>query len=559
MRFSLLAVAILVGPSAAAVVEFSPLTPVSAPSAMLAAGASIAPLALTASPSNLPSLSAALVPAALTAAPAAVLNAAPAPAAALAFAPAALSGGAVPFRAAARRAFAAPGGESKISAARLQLDAPSFDGSLALAYEPEENAAPAAPSKPSSIRTDERSATGNLSAFGGVDHEGHLTRAALRTLAELPDRASLGLKFSPTPDSFRALAGSDGVLLARTRAAGRWFLVKAGADGFAAAPADSDFVVIGRAGLGRPDTRDLRATEGRAARYAIASRKGLFEWSADMPAGTGAALEGSFWARALARAAGRFYPRLLSARGVAFDRRAWERTTQDWIDAGRAPVGSHQMASKVIPGWMRAELPVTAAKLGMALTAEKIAGVLARSAVWVYSWNSSWSYEVEGLPDGHYDSRFGIRVMLRKNWRRLKDAQTHFRVLYAHEYTHWLQNEGVVTRRYGVEIPAVAVEQLRAMELVGWDGMKAGKIGFIAQGNLDSFEKGRVWARGDMADATALMYRGVLGGAAYEVGVRTGRPAAAWEFLNLVIAEKDALSPRAAFEKVSGSTPGAAR
>ena len=247
------------------------------------------------------------------------------------------------------------------------------------------------------------------------------------------------------------------------------------------------------------------------------------------------------------------------ARGVAFERRPWARASQEWIDSGRAPVAAPQMARTVIPGWMRAELPVTAMKLGLALSGEKIAEVLARSTVWVYSWHSSWSYEVEGLPDGHYHSKFGIRVMLRRNWRRLKDAQTHFRVLYAHEYTHWLQEEGLVTRRYGIEIPAVAVEQLRAMELVGWEGMKAGKVSFIAEGNLSSFEKGRAWARGDMADATALMYRGVLGGAAYEVGARLGRPEAAWEFLNLVISEKEPLTPREAFEKVSGSKPGAAR
>jgi hypothetical protein len=221
--------------------------------------------------------------------------------------------------------------------------------------------------------------------------------------------------------------------------------------------------------------------------------------------------------------------------------------------AGRAPAAEREMADTIIPAWMREELPVAAAKLGLALTPERTADVLARSKVWVYAWHSRWTYEVgDGLPDGHYDPKFGIRVMLKTDWRKLKDPETHFRVLFAHEYTHWLQEEGLVTRRYGIEIPAVAVEQLRAMELVGWEGMKAGRVGFIAEGNRGAFESGRQWARGDMSDATALMYRGVLGGVAYEVGRIAGRPEAAWEFLNLVVAEKGGLKPAEAFERVTG-------
>ncbi|MFI5346288.1 MAG: hypothetical protein ACHQ51_07935, partial [Elusimicrobiota bacterium] len=228
--------------------------------------------------------------------------------------------------------------------------------------------------------------------------------------------------------------------------------------------------------------------------------------------------------------------------------------------AGRLPAAEREMSEKLVPHWMRAELPVASAKLGQSLTADEREAVLARSKVWPYAWHSRWSYEVSDLPDGHFDRKFGIRVMLKTDWRRLKDPETHFRVLFAHEYTHWLQEEGLVTRRFGVEAPAVAVEQLRAMELVGWEGMKDGKVGFIGEGNRTSFEKGRVWARGDMADETALMYRGVLGGAAYEVGVFAGRPEAAWEFLNLVIAEKGGLKPREALARVlSGATRAAAR
>jgi hypothetical protein len=220
-----------------------------------------------------------------------------------------------------------------------------------------------------------------------------------------------------------------------------------------------------------------------------------------------------------------------------------------------APLSSsaQEMESTLIPAWMKEELPIAAAKLGRPLPAEYAADVLARSNVWAYKWHSRWTYEIAGgLPDGHYDPKFGIRVMLKTDWRKLKDPQTHFRVLYAHEYTHWLQEEGLVTRRYGGETPAVAVEQLRGMELVGWEGLKEGRVGFIAEGNLQSFESGRKWARGDMMDESQLYFRGVLGGAAYEVGLIAGRPEAAWEFLNLVIAEKGGLAPREAFERVTG-------
>jgi hypothetical protein len=221
--------------------------------------------------------------------------------------------------------------------------------------------------------------------------------------------------------------------------------------------------------------------------------------------------------------------------------------------ASPARVEASEMASTRIPAWIREELPIAAAKLGRALPPDYEADVLARSKVWVYKWHSRFTYEISGgLPDGHFDPKFGIRVMLKMDWRKLKDPETHFRVLFAHEYTHWLQNEGLVTYRYGGEIPAVAVEQLRAHELVGLEGMKAGRVGFIAEGNVQNFESGRAWARGDMKDESQLYFRGVLGGAAYEVGRIAGRPEAAWEFLNLVIAEKGGLQPREAFERVTG-------
>jgi hypothetical protein len=381
-------------------------------------------------------------------------------------------------------------------------------------------------------------------------------RASLASLAAGPDGEILPLDFAPTAKSLEALSASDGALLFRGRSDGRWRLTSAGAAGFAAPDEDFDAAFLGRSGNDPyPSVADLRASEGRAARFAVAARGGAAEWSSDMPDGAPVALEATAWGRAAARAARALglYPRLLAAQGVAVAYRPWSRTSAEWIAEGRAPAGERQLASTLIPAWIREELPVAAAKLGRGLTPEEEAGVLARSKVWVYGWHSRWTYEVPGgLPDGHFDPKFGIRVMLKTDWRRLKDPRTHFRVLFAHEYTHWLQDEGLVTRRYGGEIPAVAVEQLRAAELVGPEGMAEGRVGFIAEGNLRSFEWGRDWARGDMKDESLLYHRGVLGGAAYEVGRIAGRPEAAWEFLNLVIAEKGGLSPRAAFARVTG-------
>lgn len=219
----------------------------------------------------------------------------------------------------------------------------------------------------------------------------------------------------------------------------------------------------------------------------------------------------------------------------------------------RALTDGQRMATVDIPGWARTELPITSRLLGRPLTEDQRDAILARTNVWVYRWHSRWTYEVAGgLPDGHYDPKFGIRLMLKTDWRKLKDPETHFRVLMAHEYGHWLQNDGTLTRRYGIETPSVAIELLRGVELVGMDGLKAGRVGFVGVGVLHSFEDGRRWARGNMSDTTILFYRGALGGAAYQVGLDAGRPEAAWEFLRLVAAETGALSPREAYARVVG-------
>ena len=70
---------------------------------------------------------------------------------------------------------------------------------------------------------------------------------------------------------------------------------------------------------------------------------------------------------------------------------------------------------------------------------------------------------------------------------------------------------------------------------------------------MGAFDGGRVWAGEGFKNGTALYMKGVLAGAVYEAGQAAGRPEAAWEFLNLVIAGKGALEPAAAWARVVGA------
>ena len=143
--------------------------------------------------------------------------------------------------------------------------------------------------------------------------------------------------------------------------------------------------------------------------------------------------------------------------------------------------------------------------------------------------------------------------MVKPDWRRIPDLAANFRPLFAHEYVHWLQNERFVSTKFGAEIAAVAVEVLRAVELVGLDEVRAGRAGTVHAGIMSSFDGGRVWAREGFKNETAPYMKGVLAGAAYEAAQAAGRPEAAWEFLNLVIAGKGALEPAAAWARVVGA------
>lgn len=480
----------------------------SAPSA--SAAMSAAPLQLTAN---------ALIPAVSFAAPVVVAM----PAALAVLQPAAAKPVQVDGRPALIKSLAAPaldmsklgagdsaGAAEKDFNARAQLDAPAalVDG------------APSAPSAEEARKTP------------------HL---ALVPSAKAPakPRAPLGrpLDLVASPQSLRAMAERGESRLLIQASDGRWSL---------APRADASAY---------PTPQEIEDSAGRSGRFFVASKAGLVEWSPVVPEGVGAAMRSGV-SRLASRVPG-LYPSVLSYNGVAVRRTSWNQAVKQGLDAGEAPLNEGVVIVKVIPVLVAQEFAVIAAKLGRPVDAAYKADVLKRTNGYRMYWHSSYSYKDHpdhvGIPDGHFRSDFGIRLMVKPDWRRIPDLAANFRSLFAHEYVHWLQNERFVSTKYGAEIAAVAVEVLRAIELVGLDEVRAGRAGTVHAGIMSSFEGGREWAREGFKNETAPYMKGVLAGAAYEAAQATGRPEAAWEFLNLVIAEKGALEPAAAWARVVGA------
>lgn len=340
-----------------------------------------------------------------------------------------------------------------------------------------------------------------------------------------------------TPQSLRALSERGETRLLLQSDSGRWSLAPR-EDGSPAWPTPAE----------------LSRWAGAGGRAFIASRSGLLEWNTAVPAGAAEKL-GSAAARLALRVPG-LSGFVLARAGVAARRTAWDRVQAGGLDAGEAPLNEEVLVSKTIPALVALEFPVIAARLGRRVDAAYAADVLARTNGWRMFWHSASTYKDHpdhvGIPDGHFRSDFGIRLMVKPDWRRLKDLSANYRPLFAHEYVHWLQNEGFVSTKYGAEIAAVAVEILRAIELVGLDEVRGGRAGTVHAGNMSSFDGGREWAREGFRNETTAYMKGSLAGAAYEAGVAAGRPEAAWEFLNLVVAGKGALEPAAAWAKVVG-------
>ncbi|MDE2290838.1 MAG: hypothetical protein KGL53_02040, partial [Elusimicrobia bacterium] len=153
-------------------------------------------------------------------------------------------------------------------------------------------------------------------------------------------------------------------------------------------------------------------------------------------------------------------------------------------------------------------------------------------------------------PDGVARDDLSIELFAKRGWRRYPDPVAHFRALFAHEYTHRLQYEGEVSRRWGVEVMPVAVELLRGIELVGLEALRAGRIPFIAGQVLDNFDSGRRWAEGDRADGWTFVHKGALAGAAFGLAERTGRWSDAWEFLRRTGSQRSPEEPAAVFSDI---------
>ncbi len=217
-----------------------------------------------------------------------------------------------------------------------------------------------------------------------------------------------------------------------------------------------------------------------------------------------------------------------------------------------APRSREALIAVQLPALVAGELDLVSARLRPApLTAGERAEVLGATSFKKVKWRDDWFSEyAPSYPDGicFPDSR--IQLSVRSQALRYASVEDHFRALFAHEYTHRLQNEGVITRALGVEIPAVAVELLRAIELAGMDRLRRGHITYIGEGVLQSFDAGVEWAGGDRAQAAGFYAKGFLAGAAYALSRRTGRPLDAWEFVRRVASAKAPEPPGAVFSDI---------
>jgi len=420
----------------------------------------------------------------------------------------------------------------------------------------------------SPARKPAKAAAGSLAAQDGYDHGGELMKAALKALDAAPAGAVLPLGFAPTAKSLRVVSElPHEVFLHRRKGDGKWLIARGDRHGVSGEWDDYDLALHNHptARMGAysmhsayPSPEDLETAAGKDARFFVISEEGVVEWNPAVPKGVAASLSSSFFGRFVMRLAfPALYPTLLSRRGVAAELKPWRKVTTGWLESGTAPVNEQVLIARTIPALVAAEFPVIAAKLGRKVDAAYKADVLARTNGYRMYWHSATTYKDHpdhiGIPDGHFRSDFGIRLMVKPDWRRLPDLSANYRPLFSHEYVHWLQNEGFVSTKYGAEIAAVAVEVLRAVELVGLDEVRGGRAGTVHAGIMSSFDGGREWAREGFRHETTAYMKGSLAGAAYEAGVAAGRPEAAWEFLNLVIAGKGALEPAAAWARVVGA------
>ncbi|MBI4422114.1 MAG: hypothetical protein HY554_00210 [Elusimicrobia bacterium] len=171
---------------------------------------------------------------------------------------------------------------------------------------------------------------------------------------------------------------------------------------------------------------------------------------------------------------------------------------------------------------------------GRPLTPERRDAVLSATRFvdirWWHRFGGRWTAGA----DGEAWRDLSLALYVRRGWRSIPSLVTFYRALFSHEYAHRLQFEGESTTQYGLEVPPVGAELLRAIELAGLSGVRSGALRTIGAGLLDEFERGRAWGRGaptpGRPGASGFYWKGYLAGAAYELAQATGRWADAWSF-----------------------------
>lgn len=197
----------------------------------------------------------------------------------------------------------------------------------------------------------------------------------------------------------------------------------------------------------------------------------------------------------------------------------------------------------------RDELAVVEPKLrGVALAPERREAVLSKTEFHDVRW---WQHFTgrPSHPEAYGVARpdLGIQVHIHRGWRKMPSLAEYVRVVFSHEYTHRLQYEGEATRAFGVEIPAIGTEMLRAVELAGLEALKGGRLVTIAERLLGSFDNGRTWMGSASLEGKApggLYFEGFLAGAAFELALKTGRWSDAWSYHRRVTRGEEPLAVR---------------
>lgn len=404
-----------------------------------------------------------------------------------------------------------------------------------------------------------------------IDADGARMAAAIRSVQ---GRSSVELDFVPSPNSLKAISQLPyEVFLYRERATGIWKMTKGDQLSVAGDFGDYDMGLHNhvdiRMGLHSvytpyPQPDDLVTGAGKDARLFVISVDGVAEWNPHVPfpdeperfltaenAGQWNQQfhTGSFWRRLVMRLSfPSGYPTLAKSLGVAMELRPWKKVSQDWLLEGKAPHSWATLARSLKPA-LAQEAAVAARRfLGRELSAAEAEDVAAKTHFMPLTWRQI-NHEYGGMmmshPDGVAKPDLSITLVVRNGFESYASPEEHFRILFAHEYTHRLQFEKAVSTRHGIEIPAVAVELLRALELTTLAGLKSGRVAFIGPGVLASFEDGRRWAGQPSADETPFYHKGFLAGAAHALAARTGRPDDAWEFVRRVESAKTPENPGA--------------